>query len=151
MSAVAHDLRFRLQSFEITLEGSAVVGEFELRSLLVEGPMQRGSLQAEQYDAGKRAEVAKAMHEDVLHTDQHPKAIFTGSALPVADGYQVEGQLQLAGRSQALAFQVRKDGETYRAEFQLQPSRWGIRQYKALLGAIKLKDTLKIELALTEA
>ncbi|MEO7033414.1 MAG: YceI family protein [Polyangiaceae bacterium] len=151
MSAVAHDLRVRLQGFEITLDGSAVKADFDLKSLAVEGPMHHGVLQAEQYDAGKKADVAKAMHGEVLHTDKHPKAAYSGTAQPVADGYRVEGQLQLAGSTQALAFDVRKDGDTYRAEFELQPSRWGVSQYKAMLGAIKLKDMFKVELALTEA
>ena len=113
--------------------------------------MQHGVLQAGQYDAGKTADVAKAMHNEVLHTDKHPKAAYAGTALPVGDGFRVDGQLQLAGSTQPLAFDVRKDGDTYRAEFELKPSRWGIPQYKAMLGAIKLKDLFKVELALTEA
>ncbi len=154
MSAVAHDLRLQLRDFEITLDGTVVKGEFDLRSLLVEGPMQQGLLQAEHYDAGKRADVAKAMHGEVLHTDQHPKAAFSGSATPSGaggDGYQVSGQLELAGHSQPLSFEVRNDHGTYRSEFELKPSRWGIAQYKALLGAIKLKDMLRIEFALSES
>lgn len=150
LSAVAHDLRVRLQTFEITLDGSTVQADFDLKSLLVEGPMHNGALQADQYDAGKRADVAKAMHGEVLHTDKHPKASFSGSAEARGEGFHVTGQLQLAGSTQPLSFDVRDDGGTYRAEFELQPSRWGISQYKALLGAIKLKDVLKVELALTE-
>lgn len=151
MSAVAHDLRVRLHAFEITLDGATVKADFDLKSLAVEGPIHNGVLQAEQYDAGKKADVAKAMHGEVLHTDKHPRAAYAGTAQPVADGYRVEGQLLLAGRTEPLAFDVRKDGDTYRAEFELQPSRWGVAQYKAMLGAIKLKDMFKVQLALTEA
>lgn len=150
MSAVAHDLRVSLQSFEVTLEGATVRAEFDLKSLSVDGPMHDGVLQANQYDASKKADVAKAMHGEVLHTDKHPKASFSGSAVPVGDGFRVDGQLQLAGSTQPLAFDVRNDGGTYRAAFELEPSRWGISQYKAMLGAIKLKDLFKVELALTE-
>ena len=151
MSAVAHDLRVRLQTFEVTLDGTAVKADFDLKSLAVEGPMHNGVLQADQYDAGKKADVAKAMHGEVLHTDKHPKAAFSGNATPAGEGFRVEGQLQLAGSTQPLAFDVRKDGATYRAEFDIQPSRWGVSQYKAMLGAIKLKDLFKVEFALTEA
>ena len=151
LSAVAHDLRVSLAQFEISLDGTALRGEFDLKSLIVEGPMQNGVLQADQYDAGKRTDVAKAMHGDVLHTDKHPKAAFSGTATPSRDGYRVEGQLELAGSSQPLSFDVKNDAGTYRARFELQPSRWGVSQYKALLGAIKLKDVLKIEFALSDA
>jgi len=151
LSAVAHDLRVVLPAFEITLDGTTVRAEFDLKSLLVEGPVVQGVLLADKYDAGKRADVAKAMHADVLRTDRHPKASFTGSAVASAEGYHVDGQLELVGKHQPLAFDVRNDAGTYRARFELQLSRWGISQYKALLGAIKLKDVLKVELVLTEA
>src|SRR3954468_11152213 len=130
MSAVAHDLRVSLKTFAVTLDGSAVNAEFDLESLVVDGPMQHGVLQADQYDASKKADVAKAMHGEVLHTDKHPKASYSGTATPAGDGFRVEGQLQLAGKTQPLAFAVRNEGGTYRAEFELQPSRWGIAQYK---------------------
>jgi YceI-like domain len=154
MSAVAHDLRLQLRTFEITLDGTDVKAEFDLNSLLVEGPMQNGVLLADQYDAGKRADVARAMHGEVLHTDRHPKAVFTGSTTPSGAsgaGFHVAGQLQLAGSYQPLGFDVRNDNGTYRSEFELKPSRWGISQYKALLGAIKLKDVLRVEVALRES
>lgn len=154
MSAVAHDLRIQLRNFELTLDGTEVKGVFDLTSLFVEGPMQDGVLHAERYDAGKRADVAKAMHGEVLHTDKHPQAVFSGSATSSAgggDGYRVTGQLELAGKRGPLSFDVRNDRGAYRAEFELEPSRWGISQYKALLGAIKLKDVLRVELVLSEA
>lgn len=151
LSAVAHDLRIELSRFDIQLEGEAVSAHFDLKSLVVEGPMQHGVLQADQYDSSKRADVAKAMHGEVLHTDKYPEAHFSGRALPSATGFQVSGKLDLAGRSEPLSFDVEGQQGKFRAQFELQPSRWGIAQYKALLGAIKLKDVLKIELELSEA
>jgi polyisoprenoid-binding protein YceI len=150
LSAVAHDLRIRLEQFEITLEGDQVRGEFDLKSLFVDGPMENSVLQAEKYDAGKRKDVEKAMHGEVLRTDKNPKALFTGTARAAGDGFQVSGELELAGKKSALTFNVRNDAGSYRSEFELQPSLWGISQYKALLGAIKLKDVVRIELSLQE-
>lgn len=151
LSAAAHDLRLCLNRFDIILEGEQVRAEFELASLVVEGPMEGGVLNAAQYDAAKRAEVEKAMHGSVLRTEQHPKALFTGSATESGSGFDVKGELRLAGRSAPLAFTVRKEGAALRSSFELQPSKWGIAQYKALLGAIRLKDLVRIELDLTEA
>ncbi len=151
LSAVAHDLRVRLEKFEITLEGNAVRGEFDLRSLFVDGPMENGVLQPNQYDASKRADVEKAMHGDVLHTNKHPTAVFTGTATPQGSGYSVAGELELAGKKAPLALDVQGEGGTYRTSFEIQPSQWGIAQYKALLGAIKRKDVVRIEAALSEA
>ena len=66
-------------------------------------------------------------------------------------GFEVSGDLQLAGRTAPLAFSVRKEGSTFRSAFEINPSKWGIAQYKALLGAIRLKDVVRIELALSES
>ena len=151
LSAVAHDLRIRLEKFQITLEGSVVRAEFDLKSLFVDGPMENGELRAEQYDAGKRADVEKAMHGDVLHTSKYPTGLFAGTATEHGAGYRVSGELELAGKKAPLAFDVKNEGGTYRTSFEIQPSQWGISQYKALLGAIRLKDLVRIEAVLREA
>lgn len=151
LSAVAHDLRIRLEKFEITLEGNAVRAEFDLKSLFVDGPMENGALRADQYDAGKRADVEKAMHGDVLRTSKHPTASFAGTASEQGAGFAVTGELELAGKKAPLAFDVKNEGGTYTAAFELQPSQWGVSQYKALLGAIRLKDVVRVEFALTDA
>jgi hypothetical protein len=151
LSAVAHDLQLRLENFEITLDGEAVGGEFQLRTLTLEGPVENGVVQPERYDAGKRADVHKAMNGDILHTDQHPTARFTGRAVPSGEGYTVSGELELAGRAAPLAFEVVREGGEYRGDFAIKPSQWGIAQYKAMLGAIRLKDQVRVAFALTDA
>jgi polyisoprenoid-binding protein YceI len=151
LSAVAHDLRVRLEQFAITLEGDALHGEFDLKSLFLDGPVRDGVVHPEEYDAGKRADVEKAMHGDVLHTDKHPTSRFTGRASPKGEGFAVSGELELAGQKAPLSFDVNRDNGTYRASIELVPSRWGIAQYKALLGAIRLKDVIRVDIALTDA
>jgi hypothetical protein len=124
MSAVAHDLRVNLPGFEISLDGSAVKADFDLKSLVVDGPMKDGVLQADQYDAGKKADVAKAMHGEVLHTEKNPKAALaefrkevwdllqdTGVAMAEHDlGHERESQQALdrlvAKHAQEAAYQI---------------------------------------------
>jgi len=150
LSAVAHDLCVRLEQFAITLEGEAVHGEFDLKSLFLDGPVRDGAVHPEDYDASKRADVEKAMHNDVLHTDKHPKARFAGKASPKGEGFAVSGELELCGKTAPIAFEVSRAGGAYRASVELVPSRWGIAQYKALLGTIRLKDVLRVDVALTD-
>jgi polyisoprenoid-binding protein YceI len=91
------------------------------------------------------------MHADVLRTQRYPKGAFFGTASAEGDGFRVSGELELAGRRAPLAFDVKRRGDTYSAEFELAPSRWGIAQYKALLGAIRLKDRVRVQVELTES
>jgi hypothetical protein len=151
LSAVAHDLQIRLESFDVTLEGEVVNANFQLKSLTLEGPVENGVVKPDQYDAGKRADVHKAINQDILHTDQHPTARFTGRAVPRGEGYDVSGELELLGKKVPLAFPVTKQGGEYRGEFEIKPSAWGVPQYKAMLGAIRLKDQVRIAFALTDA
>ena len=151
LSAVAHDLRIRLEKFDITLEGSAVRAEFDLKSLFVDGPIENGVLRADQYDAGKRADVEKAMHNDVLRSSKYPTSTFTGTATPQGAGFQVSGELELCGKKAPLSFDVKNEADSYTAAFEFTPSQWGVAQYKALLGAIRLKDVVRIEFTLKDA
>ncbi len=150
LSAVAHDLRLHFEKFRVALDGESVQAEFELESLVVDGPVEAGALREGGYDAGKRAEVEKAMHQDVLHTARFPRATFSGSASARGDGFHVNGTLELAGERAPLSFDVQQRAGHYVSSFELKPSQWGIAQYKALLGAIRLKDVVRVELELHE-
>jgi polyisoprenoid-binding protein YceI len=150
LSAMAHDLRIRLDAFEVTLDGPAVRAEFDLRALSVEGPVTSGTREVTAYDARQRTDVEKAMHGEVLLSAKHPRALFRGTATPDGSGLRVEGQLELAGRAAPIAFDVVSGAGGYGARFELQPSRWGIAPYKAMLGAIRVKDVVRVELSVTE-
>jgi hypothetical protein len=150
LSRVAHDLALRLDRFVVTLDGEILRAEFELASLVVEGPVEHGVLRAERFDAAIRAEIERAIHEHILETRRHPTARFDGRAVPVESGFDVSGRLELLGRSAPLSFAVRHEGASLHAEMEVVPSRWGIEPYRALLGAIRLRDRLRIEIVLHE-
>ncbi len=150
LARAAHDLALRMERFEITLDGDHVTAVLPLDALEVIGPVEGGVVRTDRYDAAQRAEVEQTMHGEVLHSTRHPMARFGGRAVADGAGFHVDGQLELCGRTTTLSFDVRRDGDLYRARFEIAPSRWGISPYKALLGAIKLKDAVRIELALTE-
>lgn len=150
LARAAHDLALRMGEFEIALDGDRVTAVMPLEGLDVVGPVEGGVVRPERYDASQRAEILRNMHGDVLRSARYPTARFTGRAIPDGTGFKVDGQLELAGRTTTLSFDVQCNGDVYRARFEMPPSRWGIQPYKALLGAIKLKDNVRIELALTE-
>jgi hypothetical protein len=151
LARAAHDLALRLERFEVALDGEDLAATLPLEALMVIGPVVEGGvIGTDLYDAARRAEVERTMHAEVLHTARHAVARFAGKAVVTADGFAVTGALELAGQTAPLAFAVRRDGDTYRARFEIQQSRWCIVPYKALLGAIKIKDNVRIELALRE-
>ena len=61
---------------------------------------------------------------------------------------RVRGTLELVGRSAPLELTLRaRDGRLV-GEVEFKPSRWGIKPYKALAGAIKLQDRVKVRVDL---
>lgn len=151
LSGAAHDLRLRFERFTCRLDGAALAVTVALDSLRVDGPVRQGVVRAGEYDAGRRAEIERAARTQVLRADRFPVATFTGQAAPRQDGFDVRGTLALAGREAPLAFLVTKEGATYRAAFELRPSRWSIAPYSALLGTIRVQDRVRIEVAVSEA
>src|SRR5215813_1074868 len=103
LARMAHDLRIHLDRFDVTLDGEAVRGEFDLKTLVVDGPVQDGVVQLDEYDAAKKAEVHKAMHEEVLRSEQYPTASFVGQASPKGEGFHVSGDLALVGKTAPIA------------------------------------------------
>jgi hypothetical protein len=152
LSPIAHDLRLRIERFAITLEGDEVRGEFDLRSLIVCGAIRDGVAHPAELDASKRAEIERAMHANVLRTSEHPTAHYVGLAVQdrTSNDLAISGTLELRGRLAPLSFYVRNDGGTYRAQIELCLTGWGIAPYRALFGAIRLKDAVRIDLALTD-
>jgi hypothetical protein len=57
----------------------------------------------------------------------------------------LEGSLTLRGATLPVDVRVERRGAVWRGQVELLPSRWGITAYRALFGAIKLADKLRIE------
>ena len=105
-----------------------------------------------------RREIHRATRREVLKVDAHPEVGFSSTG---ASGYRrrdgveqlkVKGQLTLLGitRPVTLAVSAHADGvaTVIEAEARIRPSRWGIRQYTAFLGALKVKDEVLVRVEL---
>jgi hypothetical protein len=150
LARAAHDLHLRIDSVTATLDGDQVRAEISLLDLHLLGPVEGGVTYPERYDAGRRAEVETTMRDRILHLHDHPTATFHGRATAREGGFVVEGTLHLAGARAPLSFPVRSESAVHRASFEIAPSDWGVAPYRALMGAIRLADRVRLEVALTE-
>lgn len=145
LSPLAHDLALRLGRFTLGVTGGVVNGRFELASLEVEGAVKRGRVAEGTLSANDRATIERTLRE-ILHVAREPAATFTGSvAGHRAGSTRVSGELTLAGRTQPLDAEIAL-GPRLRAEVEFAPSSFGIPPYRALGGAIKLQDRVRVEL-----
>ena len=146
LSKVAHDLRLRLDRFEVDSDGERVKGRFWPETLVVEGAIVDGRLDPGALSDSDRRDILRNVRESILQTTRHPELRFEGTVFRGTDTLQLRGELEMLGRRAPIELALRERGGRVQGEVELIPTRWGIEPYKALLGAIKLDDRVLVKL-----
>jgi polyisoprenoid-binding protein YceI len=136
---VGHDLVFEVTRWEATVEigdSSTIELSADPHSLEVREAL-RGLKPLTDHD---RSEIAKNIDEKVL---RGRPISFRSTAVDAADG-RVEGQLTLAGSARPISAQVDSAEGRVSATIPLTQSAWGIKPYRGLMGALKVRDELEI-------
>lgn len=149
LSRLAHDLKLRLSAFEIVARGREVEGRFDPRALRVLGAMRDGQLDADALSASDRDKVQETIEREILRAREHPQIVFQGRVIGDAAPFVVEGTLALCGRTQPLSVTLDASGPRWTGEVEFAPSRWGIKPYRALGGALKLQDRVRVSVEVT--
>lgn len=146
LSKVAHDLKLRLERFELELDAPSgdVTGRFFPDALRVEGAVRDGRLDPSVLSKRDVREIERNLQDKILYVRRHPSIDLDVHAERSADGYHASGTLALLGRSEPIAIDARLAEGRVRGEVELRPSRWGIAPFKALLGAIQLQDRVLV-------
>lgn len=97
-----------------------------------------------------RAEIRKTMQVKVLDTERHRTFEFQSrEVLGDAAAAVANGELTIRGVTRPItvrgSVEQRADGPWLRAAAQVVQSDWGIKPYTALLGTLKLRDSVDIE------
>lgn len=154
LSRVAHDLRLQVQRFTIAQIGDEVVAELEPGSIVVEGVMNGTRFDPRGLGDRDRAKIGETIRGQILQVRAHPKIVFRGAlsgGTGVGGRIRVDGTLELLGVRRALSLVAVREGERIRGSVTLTPSGFGIRPYKALAGAIRLQDRVRVDVDLDAA
>ena len=152
LSRVAHDLCFRAQGPSLEVEVNRQGDQLSVESRIAVQELQlRGQVMADRIAPMKprdAAEIRKNMlGERVLAAHRHPRVTFRGQGA-VGPELTLSGELDLRGVVRPLTVRAvwnQRDGcVTVRGEVVLQPTNWGIEPYSALLGALRLKDEVRL-------
>jgi hypothetical protein len=139
LSAMGHDLCLEVGGVDIAIDGDRVKVTIRADSLRVKGAVRGGVVHQDEPSAADRATIEGHVRRDVLETASYPTIVFEGAR----DADMVRGVLTLHGRAQPLAIMA---AATFNVE--LQPSRFGIAQFRALGGTLKVEDRVRIEVTL---
>lgn len=149
LSRFAHDLQLALTDFEVEFGDGKVSGVFRTDGIVVEGAVVKGKLDTKVLSASDCRKILGNIATEVLHSDRYPDARFEAAVSSDAEGIRLDGTLTLLGRRVACpTIRPVHVGNAWLAEIPITPSRWGVRPYKAMGGALKLQDKVTIELAL---
>jgi polyisoprenoid-binding protein YceI len=124
--------------------------EVDLRSLQV----REGHGGAKPLTDSDRREIEKTIAK-LLRTGDHPQALFASTTVRVdGDKATVDGELTLLGVTHALRLTAQATDDRVVmviGNTSVQQSLWGIRPYRGFMGALKVRDTVEVEAAVTLA
>jgi polyisoprenoid-binding protein YceI len=143
-----HDLEIGVTAWEATL----VLGEdpeqtsIELTADATSLRVQKGTGGMQALGDDDKANIHQTIDDEVL---ERQDIVFRSTRVEsAADGrLSVEGDLTLAGTTQPIAFDLAVgDDGTLSATAVVTQTRWGMKPYSALFGALKVKDDVEVVL-----
>lgn len=152
MARMGHALRILVQQWQATLEvaeqpmGCRLRARADLTSLrALDGhggatPLTEEGLRKIESNAAR-----------ILGSGTHPEVTFVSTAVSGGwDSGRVEGELTIRGVTLPQAFQVQRLGDgSHRLSGSIAQSRFGIKPYSAMMGALRLGDEVSVEVAVT--
>ena len=92
---------------------------------------------------GDKSDIRKNITQKVLTS---PEITFRSTSVKVAgNSATVSGDLTIMGRSQPVDVQLSESGGRIRGNMSVVQSRWGIKPFTAMMGALKVSDNVDVE------
>jgi hypothetical protein len=110
-----------------------------------------GELRPDGLSPTQKQEIEQNVRERVLLCSRHPHGEFRGHYRKVASGVQVDGTLKLLGRASSVGLKLVLREGAYSGTASLVPSSWGIRPFSAMLGALRLRDQVDVDVSVRAA
>jgi polyisoprenoid-binding protein YceI len=144
---VGHDLILDVGQWQATVEvgeggePSSVAFEADSRSLQV----REGLRGLKPLTDNDRAEIRKNIDEKILRGQP---IVFRSSATESSDGrLTVRGELTIVGTARPVSFELERSADgRVRGTLPLSQSEWGIKPYRGLMGALKVRDAVEVVL-----
>jgi hypothetical protein len=154
LSAVAHDLRIRVERFTIEIDAAAgtIHARFFADSLRVECAMKAGREDFVALSDRNKREIEGNIVDEVLHARRYPEIVFRSTRGEAgrggeADELRIEGMLALHGSERPLRATARRQAGRWIAEVELRQPDFDIKPYSAMLGTLKVQPTVRVRVS----
>ena len=129
----------------------AVEARIDARSLKLRGAVVDGRVDAGRISAGDTRTIEGNTTDDVLDARRHPSIRFAGkiARATASGGHVVEGALTLRGVTRPLTLTTERSGDVETGEVALEQTDFGIKPFRAMLGALRVRSRIVIKVRLT--
>ena len=150
LAGVAHDLKLRVTEFTIESDpaSGAVLATLEPSTLRVVCAMHDGVEDPEALSAHDHREIEHHIALEVLQPARYGELRFEGH---LAEPGLLHGTLTLHGQMVELEVPVRREGSDWLAEVRLDQREWGIKPYRAMLGALRVQAEVVVRVRVPAA
>lgn len=155
LSGVGHDLLLRVTRLEVSVESSPirVSARFDAGSLRVVAAMdEAGRPVPDELRPDDKADIEATIRDMVLRAGQHPEIRFESTSAEVRpDGWELSGRLTIAGASREVKVPVKRGGGRLVSEVRIHQPDFGIRPYRAMMGALRVRADVVVRVSLPAA
>ena len=144
LARLAHDLRLTVGAFELRLEQDRLHGWFDPSSFRVDGVAQGERVVPGGLSDGDKRKIEETIGREILQAARYPSIELEARVLREAGDLTLDARLRLRGAELPLRIPLRREPGGLEADVELVPSRFGIAPYKALGGAIRLQDRVRV-------
>jgi polyisoprenoid-binding protein YceI len=139
MSSVGHDVDLRVTDLSLEVgEDDTITGKFQTDSLQV---VSQGPSESDKKDIQRNAVKA-------LSAQKYPTIRFSSTSVHRdGDRAKIEGDLTLNGVTNTISTEARDDGTHWVAEITLDQTKFGLKPFSAMLGALKVKPEVKVTIS----
>ncbi|MET0340592.1 MAG: YceI family protein [Polyangiales bacterium] len=145
LSKLAHDLRLTVTRFEIIARGTEVTASIAASSLRIDGVMKDGRLFRDALGGGDLEKIRDNMR-DTLRLGEHPEVRFVGRTGSREPPFSLSGTLTLAGVTQPFSTLLTLRDQRLLGDVEIVPSQWGIKPFRALGGALRVQDRVRVRI-----
>ena len=148
---MGHDLTLEARDWSATV----VVDAADITRSSLEASIDAGSLEVVDASGGalglsdsQRAEIVQTIRTKVLAVDRHPHITFRSTGITGDErAATVTGQLTVAGKTRVakVTMAVNAAGTSITGTASIVQTRFGIKPYSAMLGALRVKDEVLVE------
>lgn len=146
LSRLGHDLRFTMDKPAITKVDGRIEVRCELSTLRFDTAMRDNRPAAGLLSDKDIADIHANLRNEVLHVSRYPIARFVARV----EADRLAGDLELHGVARTITVPIHRGAGRIAGEIELVPSLWGIKPFKALLGALRIQDRVRVTFDLPE-